>query len=747
VLAIISNIFLFGPFTIYQTNIHEFVIPLLSILRLFFLPALFIMLVFITICLFLPQRFHERYVSLVFALSILLWLQGNLLLWNYGFADGRGLNWNNLLPDWIDATGAVLLLFIIDGTVWFAGLFVAFKFYKRIYKNSSFLSITLFSLQLLYLIFASVQTPEVWKKDYSHPLSPPDAIFEFSSKQNVIHIILDEFQSTIFEEIINEDADRYYTAMEGFIFFKENTGAFPTTGMSLRAIFSEQCYQNDIPIQDFINNADQGKAITDVLYDNGYEVDLVVPFDYYRRGRYTNFYRIAVPYGVTKQQYEQVNAAAMLDLVLFRYAPHFLKETKFKSWLWLSFFNFTKAGKTKNLITELDQKSVAFEGSQHLAHKIFLQDTIDNVSVKRRKPVYKLIHLTTTHFPAVLREDCEPAEHTLPWTWDNIKPQTKCSFDHFIEFLDKLKLIGIYESSFIILHADHGYWKIRNSVDQINLKNSDKLLAGYFPNDKEHFSRIVCSALPLLAIKLPYNNGPLKISSVQTTLTDIPATIGAVLNLPVSFNGQSVFDINPEENRERRFYYYDRAARSEDDFFYRLDEFIITGSPFDKASWRFVSYHSPKRWHQIQKIDLGTHEASRFLHSGWSDYEGSQGGLSFQWALGNAASIRFSLPKNHAVRLTAHVKTLPFTTPQTIIIKVDGNEIGHWELSPISWNWEEPWKWESHSIVIKPGEQRPDIISLIEFIFSQHKEPDEKDERTPAVLFESITIDKHIHTY
>ena len=78
------------------------------------------------------------------------------------------------------------------------------------------------------------------------------------------------------------------------------------------------------------------------------------------------------------------------------------------------------------------------------------------------------------------------------------------------------------------------------------------------------------------------------------------------------------------------------------------------------------------------------------------------------------------------------MKTIKFRNSQNITIKVDDSEIGSWKLSPY-------WNWEKHSIVIKPDENRPDV-SVVEFMFSQHKEPDEKDKRLLAVLFESITL-------
>lgn len=550
-------------------------------------------------------------------------------------------------------------------------------------------------------------------------IKPPKEIFEFSSKQNVIHVILDEFQSTIFQEIIDEDIDRYYTDLQGFTFFKETTGSFPTTIMSIPAILSGRIYNNDVPIDDFIDVAYKGRTISNVLAAHGYEVDFAVPLGWYCRGEHSNCYGIPVPYGLTKEQHGKANAVIMLNLALFRYAPHFLKRAVLNNQIRLPSIDLTKGDRQH------------WEGARHFAHKAFLQDLIDNMSVKRNKPVYKFVHLTTTHWPPVLNRDCQYAGKILPYTWENIMVQTKCSFDHFLEFLNKLKSMGIYESSFIILHADHGYWKVPDSAEQIDLRNEGNHLDGYFIDNKEYFAKIVCSALPLLAIKPPYSKGPLVKSEVEATLTDIPATISSVLKLDEKFNGRSVFKIGRHEGRKRSFRYYDKLNRAGDDYFDRMDEFVIKGTALDKASWSFIKHISPAQTYQITKIDFGTNWARRFLRAGWSSNNGSsKEGLTFQWALGRSASVFISLHKNERVRLTSNVKT--FLKDQQITVKIDGKEVGTWRLSS-------NWDWEKHSIFIDAGENRPDV-SVVEFTFSEVKKPEGKDPRPLAVLFESITL-------
>lgn len=706
---IVLNIFLFTPFTIYQSNISEFAVPLMSIIKFLFVPCIILIFIFIAVGLLLPKKLHTRFISLLFCLGILIWLQGNILVWKYGLFDGQGIDWTkNVWRGWL------------DGSLWIMLLIIVFLFHNQIYKISIFASIVLVSLQLLYLGFISLQKPEIWKgkEIISRHIPPPKEIFQFSSNKNVIHVILDALQSDIFQEIIDEETNHYYTALEGFTFFKETTGSFPTTKMSIPAILSGQNYKNDIPMPKFINNLYKGSVITNVLYDSGYEVDIIANS---KAGRYSNYYRIPTPYGVTNQQYEQANSALMLDLVLFRSVPHFLKKSIYNNQTWLI---------QRIFFTQLSALSHKNYGAifRYFAHETFLDDLIDNMTVKRNKPVYKFIHLMITHNPIIVDADCKYAGKVLRFTRQNTKILYKCNIDHLIEFLNKLKLMGIYDSSLIIVNADHGAGqmvKIRNMDNQFNVN-----LIG----NKENFKKIVGSALPLMVIKPPYSEGPLKISSVQVMLTDIPDTISSILNLNEKFNGRSMFEISDDEVRERRFYYYKwRHKNWQDDYFNLLTEFIIKGSVFDSASWSLgLTYHAPGISYQTQRIDFGTEQASRFKRFGWSGNEiSSKYGYTFNWALGSSASIFLSLRNNKPLLLTANIRSLPFKKPQRITIKLDGHEIGYWELSA-------PWNFAKHSIIIKPDKERAST-STVEFVFSQFRKPDGGN-RPLAVAFESIIL-------
>jgi hypothetical protein len=105
-IGLTSNFFLFGPFNIYQGNLDEFALTLPSMFTFFLLPASILIFILFSIGLALPKELYTRYVSIIFAVNVLSWLQGNIIVWEYGVLDGTAVDWGTAVwRGWVDALG------------------------------------------------------------------------------------------------------------------------------------------------------------------------------------------------------------------------------------------------------------------------------------------------------------------------------------------------------------------------------------------------------------------------------------------------------------------------------------------------------------------------------------------------------------------------------------------------------------------------------------------------------------------
>lgn len=690
------------PALIYSRNISELAISFSEILGVNVLPAAVMLAVLLATGLTLPRSFFPRYVVFLCSLGLLLWIQGNLFVWDYGLINGQGINWSALSwRGWI------------DGAVWFTVLLFSLIFYRRFYKIAAFTSLVFIVLQTFLLGSMVVKSPSLFFGENEASPIPPDEIFSFSTNQNVIHIIADGFQSDIFKEIIDEDRAYYSKAFQGFTYFSDTTGSFPTTFMSVPAFLSGEVYRNDIPMGDFVAKTLSSKTILNTAHDKGFDVDLILTVGITKAGKYNTAYVIPTPYTSDKAAYSRARSSLMMDLVLFKVLPHSLKKYIYNNESWLLQPNILKDPRHEY---------------RYFAHDAFLQDLVDKSSASRVKPVYKYIHLATTHAPVVIGSDGSFQGAVQPFTRERLKSQCRFALKRLLVFLNRMRFLGIYDSSLIILHADHGAGQ---PVQMRSSATGDSSRG--IPGD---LSSIAGSALPLLMIKKPKSWGPLEFSTNQAALTDIPATVNDLLNWGGHFPGKSVFTLKETENRQRRFYYHKWINDNwQSDFFSHLDEFEIDGSSYDASSWHLGKYVLARDSSlQSARIEFGTEQAAKFLRLGWGDNEHESGGRTFNWALGNSASIIIALPKE-SVRLHAKVNSPGFEDGnQSVSVLLDGIKIGDWEIGGAG-------EWQSVYMDLPADKERP-RVSEIAFRFrkSLSLTPDANNTKPLALRFESITL-------
>lgn len=85
----------------------------------------------------------------------------------------------------------------------------------------------LLPLQLtLMLTLAGASREELWVKARAPQGRVPMELLKYSSSQNIVHIILDSFQTDIFWELVAEEG--LEDDLEGFVLFKENMGTAPS---------------------------------------------------------------------------------------------------------------------------------------------------------------------------------------------------------------------------------------------------------------------------------------------------------------------------------------------------------------------------------------------------------------------------------------------------------------------------------------------------------------------------------------
>ena len=219
-LMLVLNIFIFGTYIIYYGNASEFRFSYLNHILLLLTPTC-AALIIIIIGFLLPQKIFNKFITIIFIIGLLLWVQRTFIVWNYGLLDGSLIKWDRI---WWKG--------LIDISLWIFFIVIGLKFSSEILKYSSHISIGLIIVQLILMVITSINSHDnIWVKEYSPKFKPPEEIFQLSLKQNVFHIIFDGYQTDTLIDLINEE--KYSKYLDGFVLYKENMAVATVTSYAL----------------------------------------------------------------------------------------------------------------------------------------------------------------------------------------------------------------------------------------------------------------------------------------------------------------------------------------------------------------------------------------------------------------------------------------------------------------------------------------------------------------------------------
>lgn len=689
------TLFLFGPSYLFFTNISEFPYLFSNVWYLFVAISLLCTLLISAVFMILKPSIHQKAVSLLFAFGFLLWFQGNILVLDYGLLNGKEIIWNDYK-----------VYGIVNTVVWVVILTIAFIKRAFVYKIIKKITIVLILVQIISLSIASFQAPEqpTWK-NYS---INEESKYTFSAKKNVIILVLDTFQTDIFQELINENPE-YQDAFKGFTYFRNAVGGFPTTYVSIPLILTGHYYDNSVPMQEFLKNTYSSSSIPHVLKQNGYRVDLFTD----RRLIYCSE---DVASNIVKSKgifFRKNDLFYIYNVTLFRYMPHFIKKYFYT-------VNGVMVDNHPSRKADLD----------------FADKIVSASNATSEKYTFKFYHLWGTHPPFYLNEKLE--HEALEFNRNGYKIQAKAILEITKRFLTTLKNIGVYDNSMIFIVGDHGSGAAGSFGLNVQVSG--------FSEDNKKATKIrsytIGSGIPLILVKPIAAKGDLKISDAPVSHSDISKTIFSELGIKHEYIGQSMFSVKELDIRERRFLEYQwRNEYVKDAYLSPMEEYIVTGFSWLKKSWRpthrkytfeGVFNTQPPIYQYGAKIQFGQGgSAEHYQGEGWSQPE-----KGFTWTDGKNVSliIPVSQPQStHTLKAVLNPFISNNVDKQRVKVYINGEELGVWNIQSAGEYKIEIPKNVIKNSVLEISFELPDAASPSELKISN-------DSRTLGIAVQSITI-------
>ncbi len=558
------TLFFFTPLQIYLTNRLEFPY-VFSLVTPVFVMISFSAAVFLSVTLLvLPVPLRKRCVVGMAVVSLLIWLQGNVFIWNYGVFDGKAIEW---------AQFRVRGFF--DAFVWSAGAaLVVFKA-ELVCRGIRKLAAGLFLLQFisaLWMMGQTSQLPSAEKFEINNK-----NLTRYSAEKNVIILLLDAFESDVFQEIIDEDPAGI-KPFQGFVYFRNALAPFQCTYPAVTTIMTGRYYDNTVEIQEFIKDEFTRHSLPAVLRNHGFDIELYPYFNHY------SIYcdpSLASNLVAVKKRVRGKDIAYIYDIALFRSSPQLLKRALYHEQRWFLRRIFSRETGKKSGRFRQDQLPPS-QRHEFLETVKFFQETSAGLSLSENTKFFKYIHLPGMHFPLMFNERLEP--ELLPSDRQGYKKQARGLLKLVSMFLGELKEAGIYDNSLIVIMGDHG------ALPDVYLPQEKRAHAGqvYYPGRG--------GGLPLVLIKPFGASGLMRVSDAAVSLSDIPKTIMSELHLKDDFPGVSMFDTGSSDGRVRKFYAYSWSEqRIKEDYLPVMTEYSISGFSWFADSWKETGTYEPAK--------------------------------------------------------------------------------------------------------------------------------------------------------
>ena len=247
-------------------------------------------------------------------------------------------------------------------------------------------------------------------------------------------------------------------------------------------------------------------------------------------------------------------------------------------------------------------------------------------------------------------------------------------------FLERLRTLGIYDSSMIIISSDHG-----TGLQPTGFKGTSDSLALSRGPSNERLATIAGAAKALMLIKPSSSNGALVISEAPTSHTDLQPTILDLLNLRADSTGTSMFQRDRARSRARSFGMYNLRERFPSAYLTRLDELVVDGPLADAGAWGLKrSIWRPDMTLDAREVDIGARSGSAYVGPGWTvgqrESVDQSGAVTFVRALTRQAVLFASLPAA-AGEIVLRAAWPADRAPRSVGVDIDGRTAARLNLS------------------------------------------------------------------
>ena len=488
---------IFAPYEMYTLNSDE---VWFALSNFWFIP-LVCGIVFMTgaalLAVLLKEMLLRVYQGILFGLGFCIYIQGNFLNIKLGAMAGENIEWGDYTVRMIADLAVWVLL-----TTGFAVLrYRDIKYSETVMSGVSlFLTATQLAA-LIILLLPYINPSEASEYGYRTGYPSDKEVMALSPENNVIVFVLDRYDEDYFIDLIAQKPE-YKERLDGFTYYSNMVGEYSATNWAIAFLLSGQyCLQGNTGT--WIDNSCAGDVYWDELLAHGFEMGIYSDVGYIpARAAINSVNSVKATHSVSDYP---MFTALLYRFVMCKYFPDIVKPA-----VWLVGSEFD------------DCRVMDGEYNDWHANNLTLRDLLDekDITADEDSPQFKFIHIGGTHAPWEIDEEGNRTEG-----YSDEKICAEGSLNIVLKYMDEMKELGIYDSSAIIITADHGIIRPEPSN-------------------------------PVFLVKPAGERGTMDESTAPVSHKDLGATVLdlADMDLDVAKYGTSVLDVQEKDVRERVCY-------------------------------------------------------------------------------------------------------------------------------------------------------------------------------------------------
>ena len=301
---------------------------------------------------------------------------------------------------------------------------------------------------------------------------------QLSNKKNIFVISFDGLPGETVSDIIKNNK-QYSSELKDFTIFKNAVSQAPATGVSLLGdIYGIQDYKSKGSTLKDVRTTLRKEELSSKLTSN-YIPD---SFQYRYSGYGMPNMEITSP---AVSEFKKYNSVEFFRYPIIRIWSSYglrLFNVKRYAFYWAKYISFAQS--KHDILNKLrEYKGPGWADTNVLELNLFDSFT-SNISTTDKNISLRYLHFTFTHHPIFLDENCNYRANNKEWFDNNqnekgIRSNSICGIRKFINFINKLKELNIYDNSLIVFKSDHGQPTNYYSEYPYNLMINENEIFGY----------------------------------------------------------------------------------------------------------------------------------------------------------------------------------------------------------------------------------------------------------------------------